>query len=84
VFFVVYPELDEGKPMDEKPQVVVEILQDGKRVSRATPDLGLPDEVNTFPVLTSAKLPPGDYVVKVTVQQAGRMSVETTPLTVNP
>ncbi|MGA7408992.1 MAG: VWA domain-containing protein [Bryobacteraceae bacterium] len=84
VFFVVYPELDEGKPTDEKPQVVVEILQNGKQVSRATPDLGLPDEVNTFPVISSAKLPPGDYVVKVTVQQAGRMSVETTALTVNP
>jgi VWFA-related protein len=84
VFFVVYPEMEDGKPSDEKPQVVVEILQDGKRVSRSTPDLGLPDEVNTFPVITSAKLPPGEYVVKVSVQQAGRLSVETTVLTVNP
>jgi VWFA-related protein len=84
VFFVVYPEMEDGKPSDEKPQVVVEILQDGKRISRSTPDLGLPDEVNTFPVISSAKLPPGQYVVKVTVQQAGRLSVETTALTVNP
>jgi VWFA-related protein len=84
LFFVVYPEISDGKMAQEKPQVVVEFFQDGKPVSRASPDVGSPDEVNSFPIITSAKLPPGDYVVKVTVQQAGRTSGESAALTVNP
>ncbi len=84
LFFVVYPEITAGKPSDEKPRVVVQIFQDGRQVSRATPDVGSIDETNSFPIITSAKLPPGDYVVKVTVEQAGRTSGEMTAMTVNP
>ena len=83
-FFVVYPELSDGKPGTDKPQVVIDFFRDGKQVSRAMPDVGSADEVNSFPVITSAKLPPGNYLVQVTVQQAGRVTGETTAVTVNP
>ena len=82
VFFVIYPEMKDGKATPEKPQVLVEFLQDGKQVLRATPEVGSPDEVNSIPILASANLPPGDYVVQVTVQQAGRTSGEMTALRV--
>jgi VWFA-related protein len=83
LFFVVYPEVSGGKPVAEKPSVTIVMFRDGKEISRTTPDVGAPDEVNSFPIIESAKLPPGDYVARVTVEQGGRASREVTAFRVN-
>jgi VWFA-related protein len=79
LFFVVYPDLSA-----EKPKVTVEFLQDGKDVSRAQEDPGSPDEVKSLPMITSVRLPAGDYVARVTVDQAGRRSQESIAVRVIP
>jgi VWFA-related protein len=78
LFFVVYPRMDGSKP-----KVTVELFQDGKPVSRTEPDPGSPDEVNSFPMIYSSKLPPGDYVVRITAEQSGRVSHESASITVS-
>jgi VWFA-related protein len=78
LFFVVYP----GHSTPSKPRVTVEFFHDGKPVAISRPDVGSPDELNSFPMLQFAKLPAGDYVARVTVQQGARVSSESTPVTV--
>jgi len=46
--------------------------------------VGSPDEVHSIPMIISAMLPPGDYVARVTVEQAGRATRESTSIHVNP
>jgi hypothetical protein len=77
LFFVVYP-----NPLDEKPRVTVAVFRDGKEVLRSTPDVGSIDEVNSFPMIESAKLPAGDYVARVTVEQTGRVISQSTSIRV--
>jgi hypothetical protein len=79
LYFVVYP-----TAQSEKPAVSIAIYRDGEEVTRGRPDIGEPDEVNSFPVIHSAKLPPGEYVARITVEQAGRASQEVTAFRVNP
>jgi len=79
LFFVVY-----ANTAAEKPRVTVEILQDGKPISREQEDPGTPDEVKSLPMITSVRLPAGDYVARITVEQAGRRSQESIPVSVNP
>jgi hypothetical protein len=80
LFFVVYPE----RNAPGKPRVTVEFLHDGKAIGIARPDVGSPDEVNSFPMLQFTRLPAGDYVARVTVEQGARVSSESTPVTVIP
>jgi VWFA-related protein len=77
VFFVVYP-----APGDEKPKVTLEFSKDGETVARTSPEVGIPDEVNALPLIGGAQLPVGNYVVRVTVVQAGRKSEESTAVRV--
>jgi VWFA-related protein len=82
LFFVVYPDRDASRTGPGKPRVTVEFFHDGKAVARATPDVGSPDELNSFPILQYTKLPAGEYVARVTVEQGGRVSSESTPVSV--
>ena len=83
LFFVVYPQAaGSAQPVSDKPKVSVEFLRDGRAVSRTQPELGVLDETNSLPVLNSVKLPAGDYVVRVTVEQGGRASRDETALSV--
>jgi hypothetical protein len=82
LFFVVYPDRDASRTGPGKPRVTVEFFHDGKAVARATPDVGSPDELNSFPILQYTKLPAGEYVARVTVEQGGRISSESTPVSV--
>jgi VWFA-related protein len=79
LFFVVYPNAG-----TEKPSVSIAIYRDGAEVARERPEIGEADEVNSFPVIQAAKLPPGDYTARITVEQAGRASQEVTAFRVNP
>ena len=80
LFFVVYP--DRGTP--GKPRVTIEFFHDGKAIGISRPDVGSPDELNSFPMLQFAKLPAGDYVARVTVEQGTRVSNESTSVSVIP
>ena len=80
LFFVVYPDRD----APGKPQVTLEFLHDGKQIGISKPDVGSVDEVNSFPMLQFAKLPAGDYVARVTVEQGARVTTESTPFKLIP
>jgi hypothetical protein len=82
LFFVVYPGVLSQSADPGHPKVTVEFLQEGKTVSRYQPDPGTPDEVRSLPMISSVRLPAGDYVARVTVDDAGRRSQESIPLSV--
>jgi hypothetical protein len=46
------------------------------------PDAGSPDEVDSYPILQFTKLPAGEYVARVTVEQGGLVSSESTAVSV--
>ncbi len=64
IYMVVYP--DAG---GIAPRLTIEVLQDGKPVSAASPDLPAADQDGSIPFMTSVEPPPGQYEVKVTVRQ---------------
>lgn len=68
LFFVVYPDPGPGKP-----RVTVSFRKDGVEVSKVQPETGVPDDVNSIPMLVSVKLPAGDYVANVAVEQSSRV-----------
>ncbi len=74
LFFVVYPDRDASRTAPIKPRITVEFFQDGKSVAHAMPEAGSPDTLNSFPILQYTKLPVGEYVARVTVEQGGRIA----------
>jgi hypothetical protein len=78
LFFVVYPE-----PNAEKPRVTVSFFKEGSEVARIQPEVGAADEVNSMPIIAASKLPAGEYVARVTVEQAGRASRESLAFSVS-
>jgi hypothetical protein len=54
--------------------VTVTFTKDGTEVSRMQPELGLVDETNSIPMITTASLPAGEYVANVAVEQAGQVA----------
>lgn len=79
LYFVIYPGTGAAKP-----KVTVQFLRDGAPVATSQPDLSGPDEVNSIPVIASAKLPVGDYQAQVTVEQDGRAIRRFTAFSVAP
>ena len=79
LFFVIYPGVNLVKP-----KVTVQFLRDGAPVATAEPDVSVPDELNSIPVIASAKLSPGEYQAQVTVQQDGRAIRRVTTFSVAP
>jgi VWFA-related protein len=84
LFFVVYADRNASRTEPVKPRITVEFFHDGKAVALAKPDVGSPDELNSFPILQYTKLPAGDYLARVTVEQGGRVSRESTSVSVIP
>jgi hypothetical protein len=80
LFFVIYAD----RASAGAPRITVEFLREGKTVARARPDAGPPDERNSFPILQYTKLPAGEYLARVTVEQGGRVSRESTAVSVVP
>ncbi len=84
LFFVVYADPEANRSSAAAPRVTVEFFRDGQPVTRVTPDVGKPDEMNSFPILQYARLPAGEYLARVTVDQGGRISRESTTVSVIP
>jgi VWFA-related protein len=80
LFFVVYAD----RASASAPRITVEIFRQGKTVARMRPEPGTPDERNSFPILQYAKLPAGEYLARVTVEQGGHVSRESTSVSVIP
>lgn len=69
LYFVVYPRRDASGVRAPEAKVIVDLLQDGKRMQRLEPPINAPDELGSVPVMLTAQVPPGDYVARVTVVQ---------------
>ncbi len=78
LYFVLYP------GAGAKPQVTVDFFRDGSAIAETHPQLGAEDDATSIPVVASAKLPPGDYQARVTVQENGRALSRWTAFTVAP
>jgi len=64
LYMVVYP-----APTGGAAKLFIEVLQDGKRVSIASPDLPPPDATGAIPFMSGISPPPGEYEIKVTARQ---------------
>jgi hypothetical protein len=78
LYFVLYP------GAGAKPQVTVDFFKDGSAIAETHPQLAAADDVNSIPVVATAKLPPGDYQARVTVQESGHALSKWTAFTVAP
>ena len=65
VFFVVY--LDRLRA--ENPEIVVQLLQDGKAIARQVSALPEPDAAGAIPMTIAAITKPGNYELKITARQ---------------
>jgi VWFA-related protein len=71
VYFVVYPEQNSGAV----PSLGAQFLKEGRLLATQKSALPLPDESGAIPMTIRAVREPGDYEVRITVDQ-GRASVE--------
>ena len=71
VYFVVYPEQNSGAV----PSLGAQFLKEGRLLATQKSALPLPDESGAIPMTIRAVREPGDYEVRITVEQ-GRASVE--------
>src|SRR5580700_2355884 len=64
LYMVVYPAQTGGAP-----RLSIEVLQDGKPVSSASPELPPPDATGAIPFMSSVSPAPGQYEIRVTARQ---------------
>ena len=64
LYTIIYPAPNGGRP-----RLSIEVLRDGRLISRASPELPPPDPAGSIPFMSSIQPEPGQYEVKVTVQQ---------------
>jgi VWFA-related protein len=78
VYFQIYP----SKASNEKPELTLDFFVDGQQVASETPELPKPDANGTIPFVATAKLNPGNYMVRATVKQGSLTKEETSSITV--
>jgi len=64
LYMVVYPAQTGGPP-----RLSIEVLENGKLVSSASPELPSPDQTGAIPFVSTIQLAPGQYEIKVTARQ---------------
>jgi VWFA-related protein len=64
LYMVIYP-----APAGGAPRLSIEVLQNGKPVSSASPELPPADPTGAIPFMSSIQPAPGDYEIKVTARQ---------------
>jgi len=64
LYMVVYP-----APTGGAPRISIEVLQNGKPVSSASPELPAPDATGAIPFMSGIQPPPAQYEIKVTARQ---------------
>jgi hypothetical protein len=83
-YFVLYPaSTSEGKvDLSVKPVVTVQFYLDGKLIADAVPPLGWNETARAIPVFLAAHFEPGQYMVKVLVEQGTREVERSAPFVV--
>ena len=82
-YFVVYPLASDA----EKPQVTMELSQDGTSIGIVSPQLPAANERGEIPYIASfplANFHPGQYELRVVVRQGASATQERTSFTINP
>ncbi len=69
LYMVVYP-----AQTTEAPRLSIEVFQDGKRVSIASPELPPADQTGAIPFMSSIQTAPGNYEIKVTARQGASVA----------
>jgi VWFA-related protein len=69
VYMVIYP-----AETNEAPRLSIEVFEDGKRISSASPELPPPDQTGTIPFVSGIQPAPGQYEIKVTVRQGASVA----------
>jgi len=64
LYMVIYPSQTGGAP-----RLSIEVLQNGKPVSSASPELPPPDATGAIPFMSGIRPAPGQYEIKVTARQ---------------
>jgi len=64
LYMVIYP-----IPMGGEPRISIEVLQNGKLVSSASPELPPSDATGAIPFMSTIEPAPGQYEIKVTARQ---------------
>ena len=64
LYMVIYPNQAGGAP-----SLSIEVLQNGKAITRTSPDLPPADQTGAIPFMSSISPPPGHYEIKVTARQ---------------
>jgi len=84
LYFVVYPEQDQGDQNrgDQKPRITLQMFQNGKEIARTSPELPKPDFDGSIPVVAELSPGPGQYDLRVTVQQGSSTAQSSVTLTV--
>jgi VWFA-related protein len=77
LYMVVYP-----AQTGDAPRLSIEVLQDGKVVSTASPALPPPDQTGAIPFMSSIQPAPGQYEIRVTARQGGAAASRTIALRV--
>jgi VWFA-related protein len=77
LYMVVYPAETGGAP-----RLSIEVIEDGKVVSRVSPELPPPDPTGAIPFMSSIQPAPGQYEIKVTVRQGESAATRTIGLRV--
>ena len=77
LYMVVYPAETGGAP-----RLSIEVMQDGKVVSRVSPELPPPDPTGAIPFMSSIQPAPGQYEIKVTARQGESATTRTIGLRV--
>ena len=80
VYFVVYPD----RLRNEKPEIVVEFLLDGKTIARQPAALPEPDAAGAIPMTIAAIAIPGNYELKITARQGTDSSTQSLRYSIPP
>ena len=64
IYMVVYPAQN-----DQHPRVSIDVSQNGKLISSASPELPPPDRSGAIPFVAGIQPPPGQYEINVTARQ---------------
>ena len=82
VFFKLYPD----SASKESPRLVIDLLREGKMVSRSTPDLPAPDDIGEIPYLANLPVGPlqsGQYEFRATLLQGNASDQKTIAVTLD-
>jgi len=80
MYFVLYP----NRSIPQTPEVEIDLMRDGKLVSKSAPPLGMPEADDRIPYVTvspTALLEPGIYEMRVIARQGAATAQQSAQFT---